>query len=236
MALESLTGSTVFIDDLVATNPVGAADPVSDLDGHIQGIKNVLQNSFPGVTGAVTATHTELNLLDGITTAAVGVDDTQTLTNKTLTDPVINTSSFSASLDAAQAISATTYTKITWDTEDWDTNSDYDSVTNHRFTPTVAGKYLITLQGVMGGVWTDTSQSWGLYIYKNGTSIRENINNIAKTTGNESRMVTAIVDANGTTDYFEAYVYHSDTTRGSTNFSGTGLAERCYFQGQWIGS
>lgn len=71
MGLEDLTGSSKYIDDLVVTNPVGATDAKSAGDDHIRGIKNVLKNSFPGVTGAVTATHTELNLLDGATSGAV---------------------------------------------------------------------------------------------------------------------------------------------------------------------
>lgn len=63
MALES---PVTYIDDLVATNPTGT-DDVSDGDNHIRNIKTALLNSFPGVTGAVTATHTELNQLDGVT-------------------------------------------------------------------------------------------------------------------------------------------------------------------------
>ncbi|MCS5550600.1 MAG: hypothetical protein NZ811_03675 [Gammaproteobacteria bacterium] len=60
MALENLTGTDKFIDDLTATNPV-IADDVSEGDDHIRGIKNVLKNTFPNVTGAVSATQTELN-------------------------------------------------------------------------------------------------------------------------------------------------------------------------------
>ena len=65
MALEDLTGSSKYIDDLVNSNPVGASDPKSEGDDHIRGIKNVLLNSFPAITGAVTATQDELNKLDG---------------------------------------------------------------------------------------------------------------------------------------------------------------------------
>lgn len=64
MAIEDLTGNK-YIDDLTATNPV-VGDTQTEGDDHIRGIKNVLQKSFPGVTGAVTATHTELNQVDGI--------------------------------------------------------------------------------------------------------------------------------------------------------------------------
>lgn len=66
MALEDLTGLK-YINSLVATNPVGNTDKVQTLDDHIRGIKNTLLNTFPNVTGAVTATHTELSKLTGAT-------------------------------------------------------------------------------------------------------------------------------------------------------------------------
>ena len=67
MALEDLTG-TKYLDDLVATNPA-AGDNVSDGDDHIRGIKNVLKLTFPNVDAAVNATPTELNYVDGVTSA-----------------------------------------------------------------------------------------------------------------------------------------------------------------------
>ena len=70
MALEDLTGSSVFINDLDENNPVGSTDKVRTLDDHIQGIKNVLKNTFSGITGEVTATQVELNLLHGKTSIA----------------------------------------------------------------------------------------------------------------------------------------------------------------------
>jgi hypothetical protein len=66
MALEDLTGD-VYIDSLVATNPVGSTDKVKTLDDHVRGIKNVLLKSFPSITGAVTATNAELSKLAGVT-------------------------------------------------------------------------------------------------------------------------------------------------------------------------
>ena len=64
MALESAT----HISDLVATNPVGATDTKSTLDDHIRLIKSTLKATFPNVSGAVTPTHTTLNLV-GVTQA-----------------------------------------------------------------------------------------------------------------------------------------------------------------------
>lgn len=62
MALE--TGS--FTSDLVITNPTGA-DAKSTADDHLRLIKTVIKNTWANITGAVTATHTELNRLVGIT-------------------------------------------------------------------------------------------------------------------------------------------------------------------------
>lgn len=66
MSLEDLVGDK-YIDSLVASNPVGATDAKSQGDDHLRGIKNVLLKTFPALTGPVTATHGELNTLDGIT-------------------------------------------------------------------------------------------------------------------------------------------------------------------------
>lgn len=49
-----------YIDSLTPEWPLGS-DPRSAGDDHIRMIKQVLQNSFPGVTGAVTATQQQLN-------------------------------------------------------------------------------------------------------------------------------------------------------------------------------
>ena len=62
MGLESVT----FISDLVSTNPV-STDLKSAGDDHIRRIKSALLNTFPLVTGAVSATHMELNALVGVT-------------------------------------------------------------------------------------------------------------------------------------------------------------------------
>ena len=60
MALES----TTYIDGLVATNPTGT-DARSQGDDHIRLVKSAIRTTFPNIAGAVTATHTELNLIDG---------------------------------------------------------------------------------------------------------------------------------------------------------------------------
>lgn len=64
MALETAT----YISSLVSTNPV-AGDAMSAADDHLRLIKSTLLATFPSITGAVTPTHTELNLCVGGTSA-----------------------------------------------------------------------------------------------------------------------------------------------------------------------
>jgi hypothetical protein len=64
MALETGT----YISDLVTTNPV-TGDGVNQGDDHIRLLKSTVKATFPNVAGAVTPTHTELNYVDGVTSA-----------------------------------------------------------------------------------------------------------------------------------------------------------------------
>lgn len=64
MALETGT----YINSLVATNPA-ATDGLAQADDHMRLIKSTIKATFPNLTGAVNATHTELNVLDGGTAA-----------------------------------------------------------------------------------------------------------------------------------------------------------------------
>ena len=92
MALES----TTYIDGLVTTNPTGTA-PRSQGDDHIRLVKSTIRSTFPNVSGAMTATHTELNTIDGYTgtTAELNYNDLPTLgtveASKTVTADAVGT-------------------------------------------------------------------------------------------------------------------------------------------------
>jgi hypothetical protein len=100
MGLETAT----YINGLVATNPT-ASDPKSQGDDHIRLLKSTIQASFPAVTGAVTASHTELNLLDGMTIQPAAKDGSNLTTpalgdnsTKIATTAFVAAAAFSASL------------------------------------------------------------------------------------------------------------------------------------------
>jgi hypothetical protein len=73
MALEDLTGPSKFIDDLVATNPLTGGERPEGA-GHIRGIKNVIENSFPNIAGPMTASPAELNVLAGKSAIPAGLE------------------------------------------------------------------------------------------------------------------------------------------------------------------
>jgi hypothetical protein len=109
-----------------------------------------------------------------------------------------NGPAFSAYLGSAQTLSSGTFTKIQCNTEEFDTNSNYNTV-NHRFTPTVAGYYQFNAS--IGVVTTQT----GILIafYKNGGYFKQ-----VQNTGSVSTSTTsgsALIYCNGSTDYVEMY-------------------------------
>lgn len=84
MPLESAT----YIDGLVATNPVNATDQVAQGDDHLRLLKSTIKATFPNLTGAMTASQAELNILDGATlsTAELNILDGVTLTAAQIND------------------------------------------------------------------------------------------------------------------------------------------------------
>ena len=94
MAIETFE----FIDDLNAANPT-ATDNVSEGDDHLRGLKTTLKNTFPNVTGAINATETELNYVDGVTSAIQTQLNAKqaTITSLTSTGAELNVVDMSAS-------------------------------------------------------------------------------------------------------------------------------------------
>ena len=82
-----------------------------------------------------------------------------------------NTPSFSVTIAASQNFSDSTWTKVEWDTEVWDTDSAFDSTTNHRFTVPAGegGKYVFQYGAGFDNV--DDSEYFEMQLYKNGSDI-----------------------------------------------------------------
>lgn len=113
---------------------------------------------------------------------------------------------FNAYLSSAQAYSTTTYTKVTFDTEVFDTNNNFAS---SRFTPTVAGYYQLnatTFQYAGSGNMTvEIVQIWKNNVAACGCRVDVTTSQMAVNT-------STVLYANGSTDYFEVFVYTSATS------------------------
>ena len=69
MALETGT----FIDSLNASNPA-SVDGLQQADDHMRLIKSTIKATFPSITGAVTATQAELNIMDAVTASTAEIN------------------------------------------------------------------------------------------------------------------------------------------------------------------
>lgn len=109
---------------------------------------------------------------------------------------------FSATKNANQSITSSTFTKITFQVEDYDTNNNFDNTTNYRFTPTIAGYYLIGAgyNAAGGGVPSRTI----LDIYKNGGQVKRLFDTSTRC---DNASGTVMLYLNGSTDYLEVYAY-----------------------------
>jgi len=108
-----------------------------------------------------------------------------------------------------QGIASGSYVKVQLNAESYDVGSCFDSTTNHRWTPNVAGYYPVSfgayVQAVSGLTYAHSA------LYKNGAveaygSYGAGLANTGITTGSKD------VYMNGTTDYLELFANGNGTT------------------------
>jgi hypothetical protein len=124
---------------------------------------------------------------------------------------------FSAYQNSAQTLSSGSYTKLQFQAEEFDTASAFDSTTNYRFTPQVAGYYQFEGSFAVGAFPTGVQ----IAIYKNGSLAKQGGN-----VGTSAQLnVSTIISMNGSTDYVELFGWVSTGQVLSANSQVT------YFQG-----
>jgi hypothetical protein len=121
----------------------------------------------------------------------------------------IKSSRAKAYRSTVQSYSATTHTKVQFDTEVFDPSSDYDNVTNYRYTVRSGyGGYFVVHAHVTFPATTPDCQPW-LEIYVNGSEVQisylHQIGGIGILTG-EIMGVLYLSAA----DYVEIYIYSSE--------------------------
>lgn len=150
-----------------------------------------------------------------ITLDAPNVAGTTVLTLPTANGTVLTTANtfaagtgpaFSAYSNAqSSSVTSGVSTKLLFQTEEFDTNSNYNNSTS-VFTPTVAGYYQVNA-GTQGAGTINQAQ---IILYKNGSAFKNG--NYLLNQGNAViPVLSALVYMNGTTDYLEVYGYLTGT-------------------------
>jgi hypothetical protein len=124
----------------------------------------------------------------------------------------VNGPAFSAYQSVAQTPTASAFTKVILQSELFDTNSNFDSTTNFRFTPTVGGYYQINGTTSVTGSATNLLVS----IFKNGA---EYIRGGAQASASFTGTAAAVIYMNGSTDYVEMYVFFTGTVYNTVNLA-----------------
>ena len=113
-----------------------------------------------------------------------------------------------------QSISNNTATKVQLNTEVFDTASCFDSTTNYRFTPNVAGYYQFSAILNLGGTPVTNAQA---QIYKNGANAAQFV--FYAPSGTTQYQINGtlsdLIYMNGSTDYVELYGYISASSGNS---------------------
>jgi len=159
-----------------------------------------------------------------LTTPALGTPASGILTNCTGlpqtglgTNVAGNGPAFSAYAGTVTSLSGGAFTKVLFDTEEFDTNSNFAS---SKFTPTVAGYYQIN-----GAVSVGTGTQLVCSIYKNGSEYKRGTN---ITVSSNQSVSSSVLYCNGSTDYVEIYCYS-----GVLQNTNTGIA-LVYFNGSMV--
>jgi len=106
---------------------------------------------------------------------------------------------FSAYQTSATSLTGGAWTKITFDTEQFDTNNNFASST---FTPTVAGYYQVNAQ-IQYNIASVANAN--IRIYKNGSALIQGNYFSLPVQAYPATVVSGLIYCNGTTDTIEIY-------------------------------
>ena len=138
---------------------------------------------------------------------------------ETIAGIVTNTPSFQVKKTSTQSISSASFTKLTWDAEDWDTDSAFAS---DKFTvPTnEAGKYYFQVTTEFANI--DDGEFVQVLFYKNGSSQAGTTARwYAPGSNDDVRARTSVILDLSAADYVEAYVYHNEGSSQNASSSET---------------
>jgi len=157
------------------------------------------------ITATVASGLTQSADNSGVLQLASGTGNLVTVPSVTGTAMVSgNMPAFSAFGNVSYSITTGVDTKVRFETERFDTANCFDSTTNYRFTPNVAGYYQINYIGRFQAASPSIAY---LMLFKNGSSYIVGNQIMGISSGSNFDLpASELVSMNGTTDYLEVYI------------------------------
>ncbi|GAP53541.1 hypothetical protein AHiyo6_01060 [Arthrobacter sp. Hiyo6] len=177
------------------------------------GSSNTKGHLVPNIADDTVALLNAVQTLIGKSLSLTG----NTATGNVLTNPF----KFSAYPATSPGLTASTWTKVPFDTKVFDTSSNFDAVTNYRFTAPVAGFYHLDATAVIGTSGMSTTAYGQAALYKNGTAVLLGAHEAGS--GNANTLVISQVSATlqlAANDYIEFFVFCSEASRALVGGSG----------------
>lgn len=208
---ETGTGKAVFGTSPTLVTP--AVDTINEStpgNGTTVGGVNIKSGVLATSNSVVTTNITNA----AITSAKIsGID-------KSLTTTDSNPYKFRVRRTSALTLGGGAFQKITFNTEDYDTNNNYDNVTNFRYTAPVSGFYHFS-----GGLEVQVVGALLIILYKNGLAYHR-----GSRSGNAGIQAVIFSDSVQVAagDYFEMYTFYDGTNAIDVNSADT----QPYFAGE----
>ncbi|MEO5499473.1 MAG: hypothetical protein ABIR46_03165 [Candidatus Saccharimonadales bacterium] len=205
---ETGTGSLAFATSPTLVTP--KTDTIAE-DTPANGVTidglNIKDSKLVTSNSVVTANITD----DAVTSAKLSGVDKSNLTVDS------NPYKFQANRGTAYNTAAAAVTKLPYNTENFDDNSNYDSVTNSRYTASVAGFYQFNASLLLSSSVT----RFFLSFYKNGAEYMRGLDSAATSTfGGQNSLFLQLAGG----DYIEVFYFTQTavavTTGSPTQFSG----------------
>lgn len=230
----SLTGTTAASWDLMRIPEAGlvfsANDSSMEADTITHGLLRKLTAPAAGLLNVLGIANTETTqgmkaLFDTTNPAAIGTAAPGTQIIAARRDHVHASTDISAKVykSANQAITTATETILTFDSEEFDTDTIHDNVTNNsRLTCKTAGKYIVILQVR----FADNATGYRFAtITKNGSYAAAQMQQ--PISGNGTNIVVTSLVSLAVNDYVEGTCYQS--SGGNLNVIGGSAGHLCYF-------
>lgn len=218
----NVSGATVDLIDVEAT----ASGATNNYGLYVQnsGVVNVYGGRFGAATADIYVDTATIDLFDPVLTNSIITAVSATVqgwyfdasghhTAYDLSRLLWTPPSFSVHKNGTDqtGIVSGIFTKVTWSTESWDTHSWF---TSDKFTPQIAGKYFFDVK-----VYYNTAIDQSLvyaFVYKNGANVSELPTQTSGTGAIQIRGIV-ILEANGSTDYFELYTLQNSGANKTIN-------------------